>query len=108
MDDSRSSDDIEKELAELASSDDELTEDTLQRKLNEYHAALAGEFRVAAEATEKQNGDVEELARDYARKLVPNAVAQIAWLAEHSTSDSVRLAAYKELIKLAKSEEKDS
>lgn len=75
--------------------EEELTQESLQQKLQAYHAALKSEFEVTSEKDKKAQEDV---SRDYLRKHVPVALAQVVHLAQFSTSDSVRLNASKFII----------
>jgi 2-keto-4-pentenoate hydratase len=70
--------------------DPELTQEKLQEKLNSYAEALRSEFE---ESTKESPENVEEYTRDFFKKNIHHAAAQIVWLAANSTSDSVRLRA---------------
>jgi len=70
--------------------DPELTEEKLQEKLNQYAKAFEEEF---AQASKDHPDNVEEYTRDFFKNNIHAAAAQIVWLANNSTSDSVRLRA---------------
>jgi hypothetical protein len=70
--------------------DPELTQEKLQEKLNSYAEALRSEFE---EANKESPENVETYTRDFFKKNIAMAAAQIVWLAGNSTSDSVRLRA---------------
>lgn len=74
---------------------DHLDQESLQRQLNEYQAAIQAEFEMAQEA---KPDDTIENTLEYFQKNVPLACAQIVYLATHSTSDSTRLSASKYII----------
>jgi hypothetical protein len=72
--------------------EDEVTEENLQQKLNEYAAAFRQEFE---ESTKNSPDNVEEYTRDFFKKNIHSAAAQIVWLSNNAASESVRLAASK-------------
>ena len=85
------------------SPDEEHTPDSLEQKLHEYAAAVRSEFaaaEAAANGDPKENAD--QFAADFAKDNLGNSLAQIAWLSQNSTSDSVRLNACKFLTELAR------
>lgn len=79
--------DFEKMMA-----DPELTEENLQATLNKYANAIRSEFE---EATKEQEdlSRVEEYTRDFFKKNIHSAAAQIVWLSNNAESESVRLKA---------------
>lgn len=80
-----------------SSSDNELTPEKLQQKLQDYQAALQQEF--AESNREDQTGEhVVGNTLEYFQKNVPLACAQIVYLAQHSTSDATKLSAAKYVI----------
>lgn len=81
----------------------ELTPENLQTELNKYAAAIESEFRIASAGSPE---NVDEYARDFFKKNIHSAAAQIVWLAVNSTSDSVRLAASKYVVEQAISDAK--
>lgn len=85
----------------MADDNDNLDEETLQRKLHEYHAALRSEFEATnvAELAEPEKAEVE--TREFFKKNVPHAAAQIAWLAQNADSETVKLNASKYVIEKA-------
>jgi hypothetical protein len=86
---------------------DELTPETLQKKLQEYSDALKQEYELATDSTDEPK-NVEEMTLHYFRKNVPHAVAQIVHLSQNSTSDAVRLNASKYIHQAAFKEEAES
>jgi hypothetical protein len=77
------------ELDKLADNG-ELTQETLQAKLNAYHEAYKQEF-LEKTATSPEN--VEEYTRDFFKQNIHMAAAQIVWLAGNAESESVKLRA---------------
>ena len=75
--------------------DDELTQESLQSKLNEYHKAFAEEFE---EKTKAAPENVEEYTRDFFKENIHMAAAQIVWLAGNAESESIRLNASKTIV----------
>lgn len=65
----------------------ELTEESLQQKLQKYHQAFEQEFN---ESVKSEPDKVTEQTLDYFKKEVPSAAAQIVWLAHNAESESVR------------------
>lgn len=78
----------------------ELTQESLQAKLREYHAALRSEFEAA---TSKEQEDQATL--EYFKKHIPVAAAQVVHLAQNSSSDSTRLSASKYIIDYVEKQE---
>jgi len=79
------------ELSDLADAG-ELTEEKLQEELNKYAQALAQEFEAqVVEAPE----NCEEYTRDFFKKNLPAAAAQIVFLSNNAYSESVKLNAAK-------------
>jgi hypothetical protein len=77
----------------------ELNEASLQAELNRYSQALKQEWE-DNQRPEDTSSDAEQQARDYFKKHVPFAAAQVVWLAGNSDSDTVRLNASKHIIAL--------
>src|SRR5687768_3543538 len=92
-DNSEGSLDPQRDFEELMA-DDDLTEEKLQERLKAYQQAYKEEFEVALKNDEAL-ANVETYTRDFFKKNVSEAAAQIVWLSQNSTSDSVRLAACK-------------
>lgn len=76
----------------------ELTEASLQQKLNEYSAALKQEYETKTAASPE---NLEEFTRDFFKKNVHSMAAQVVWLANNAESESVQLSACKYGIGLA-------
>jgi hypothetical protein len=73
---------------------DELTPDEMEAQLQAYHAALAGEFAADAAAATSIS-ELEATVREFWKKNVPSAIAQIAHLSNNALSESVRFTAAK-------------
>lgn len=84
--------------------DPELTQETLQKKLNDYSAAIRQEFE---ESTKADPNNYEEYTRDFFKKNIHSMAAQVVWLANNSDSDSVRLSACKYGIDMALAQSKE-
>lgn len=82
----------------------ELTPAMLQEELNKYAEAYRQEFEVA---TAKAPEDAAEAARDFFRKNLATAMAQVVWLSVNADSETVRLNASKSIITLALAESRD-
>jgi hypothetical protein len=80
---------------------EEDTPASLEQKLREYSAAIREEFETA-QTSLKEDEDAETFSIDFAKEQLPNNLAMVAWLAQNSTSDSVRLNASKYLVDLAR------
>lgn len=76
--------------------EEQLTQESYQRKLNEYKAAFESEFRIADAGLPPANK--EGSYRDYFKQHVPLAAARIVDLINNSTSDSVQFSACKFLL----------
>jgi hypothetical protein len=81
----------------------ELTQETLQQRLNEYSAALKAEFETQ---TKENPENVEEYCKDFFRRNVHSLAAQVIWLANNAESESVQLSAAKFGIGMALDEAK--
>jgi len=81
-------DDYER-LNELAKKD-ELTQEKLQAELQAYSAALREEYETKSQATPE---NVEEYTREFFKKNVHAAAAQIVYLSHSAESESIRLRA---------------
>ena len=78
----------------------------LQDELRRYQAAIKQEYESACSSDQEQ---VEEYTRDYFKRNINMAAAQIVWLSEHAESESARLSASKYVIEAAlKQSEKDA
>lgn len=73
--------------------------ESLEAKLHAYHEAIQAEFKLV-EAAHEDNA--EDAAIDFAKKNLPNNLAQVQWLACNSTSDAVRANCAKYMITLAR------
>lgn len=73
------------------------TPDELEKHLQKYHAAIASEFEAETAAV---NGtkELEAAIRDFYKKETTSAAAQIVWLANNASSESVRFAACRHVI----------
>ena len=76
-------------LSDLADAG-ELTQAKLQETLNAYASALQEEFKAS---TAQHPENVEEYTRDFFKKNVHSAAAQIVYLSNNAFSESVRLRA---------------
>lgn len=76
----------------------QLSQETLQQRLNEYSDALRKEFEAQ---TKESPENVEEYTRDFFRRNVHSMAAQIVWLANNAESESVQLSACKFGVQLA-------
>ena len=85
----------------------EHTPESLEATLHEYAAAVRSEFELAEKAASgNPEENAEGFAIDFAKKNMANALAQVAWLSNNSTSDAVRLNASKYLIDVAREDAK--
>lgn len=82
---------------------DDLSAAELQKQLNDYAAAIRSEFEAA---TKEAPENAEEAAKDYFRKNLSQALAQVVWLASNADSETVRLNASKFIINEALDEAK--
>lgn len=80
---------------------EEHTPESLEKTLHEYATAVRQEFELAQSTTTAED-NAEQFAVDFGKKNMANALAQIAWLSNNSTSDSVRLNASKYITDLAR------
>lgn len=80
--------------------------DELAEALSEHHKALASEFEIANKEL-TAHSEASDL-KAYWRNKVPDACAQIAWLAMHAYSEGVRLNANKFIIAEAYAQTQDS
>jgi hypothetical protein len=81
---------------------EEHTPESLELKLREYSEAIRTEFELAQSQSVTAEENAEKFSVDFAKQNLGNALAQIAWLSQNSTSDSVRLNASKFLTELAR------
>lgn len=77
----------------------EMTPEKLQEQLTAYQTAIREEFEVSVE-TDPMNA--EKYCTDFFKKNLPMFAAQVAFLAGNADSESVRLAASKLGIQLAR------
>lgn len=70
--------------------DPELTPERLQETLNNYAEAFRQEFETSTAASPE---NVEEYTRDFFKRNIHSAAAQIVWLANNAASESVKLKA---------------
>jgi hypothetical protein len=68
----------------------ELTPERLQETLNNYAEAFRQEFETSTAASPE---NVEEYTRDFFKRNIHSAAAQIVWLANNASSESVKLKA---------------
>ena len=81
-----------------------LSDGELQKELHSYAAALRQEFELSQSKTataENETQNVEKYTRDFFKKNLAHAAAQIVWLSSNSTSDSIRLKASQFIVKEA-------
>lgn len=81
--------------------DDEHTPESLEKTLHDYATAVRQEFELAQSDTTAED-DAETFSIDFAKKNLGHNLAQIQWLAQNSTSDSVRGNMAKYLVELAR------
>jgi hypothetical protein len=81
--------------------DNTLTPDSLQAELNKYAEAFKQEYELNSAADPSQ---VHEYTKDFFRKNVHSAAAQIVWLANSAESESVRMNASKYIVEAALAE----
>lgn len=74
------------------------SDDELQKELHKYAKALRQEFERAEHPDDRASENVEKFTRDFFKKNLASACAQIVWLSANSTSDSVRLQACKTIV----------
>lgn len=94
----------EKPDASNASDNSELfgpTDEALSNELAKYKLALEQEFERAPSPEDRAAENVEKYTRDFFKKHIASAAAQIVWLSANSTSDSVRLRACQIIVKEA-------
>jgi len=73
----------------------------LQAELANYKKALEQEFASHPDPADRAAENVEKYTRDFFKKHMASAAAQIVWLSANSTSDSVRLRACQIIVKEA-------
>lgn len=79
----------------------EHTPESLAAMLHKYGKAVREEFELSqTDATAEDNA--EKFSVNFAKKNLGNNLAQVQWLAQNSSSDSVRLNASKFLVELAR------
>jgi hypothetical protein len=96
---------------EAAESEDEaeklqfgLSDEALQAELHSYAAALRQEFELtnnSKSSAPEDHANVERYTRDFFKKNLAHAAAQVVWLSSNSDSDSIRLRASMFIIKEA-------
>jgi len=77
------------------------TDEALQTELHAYAKALREEFERSPDPADRAPENVEKYTRDFFKKHLASASAQIVWLSANSTSDSVRLRACQIIVKEA-------
>lgn len=80
------------------SNDPDLNAETLQKELAKYRKAYAEEYETAMEQTPE---NAPEYTQKFFRQNLPEAAAQIVWLAHNADSESVRLSALKLIVSQA-------
>jgi hypothetical protein len=77
----------------------DLTEESLQEELNKYRKAYQEEF----ESTVSNEGleNIEEYTREFFKKNITTAAAQIVFLSGNGETDSIKLRASKMVVDLA-------
>jgi hypothetical protein len=81
-----------------------LSDEALQAELHSYAAALRQEFELTTNSKTAHPDDtanVEKYTRDFFKKNLAHAAAQVVWLSSNSDSDSIRLKASMFIIKEA-------
>lgn len=78
--------------------DPELTQESLQEKLNSYAAAFRQEFEEKSKVAPE---NVEAYTKDFFKANIHSAAAQIVWLSNNADSESVRLQASKLVVQEA-------
>jgi len=79
-----------------------LSDEALQKELHSYAQALRQEFEDSqAKTQDNETQNVERYTRDFFKKNLAHAAAQIVWLSSNSTSDSIRLKASTFIVKEA-------
>lgn len=78
-----------------------LSDEELQRELHKYAKSLREEFARSESPDDRAAENVEKYTRDFFKKNIAHAAAQVVWLSANSTSDSVRLRACQIIIKEA-------
>lgn len=75
-------------------------DEALQAELTKYKKALEEEFARSTDGSSLDSAveNVERYTRDFFKKHMATAAAQVVWLSGNSTSDSVRLNASKYII----------
>lgn len=76
-----------------------LSDATLQAELHAYRESLEQEY--ARDIDDRAPENCEKYTREFFKKALPTAAAQIVWLAGNSTSDSVRLKASTIVVNMA-------
>lgn len=71
----------------------------MQTEIEKYKRAYQQEFEIATNTPAEQALDV---TKEFFKKAMPSAAAQIVWLSEYSSSDSVRLNASKYIIEVGR------
>lgn len=82
----------------------ELTPEQLQSELDRYAEALRQEFETK---TEEEPENVEAYTRDFFKKNIHTAAAQIVWLSMHAESESVKASMSKYIIEAALKNEEE-
>jgi hypothetical protein len=69
-----------------------LTEERFKEELNSYASALRQEFEMSTAAAPE---NTEQYTRDFFKKNIHSMAAQVVWLANNASSESVSLSACK-------------
>lgn len=77
-------------------------DEKLSGELSDYHKALAEEFELANKELSPNTDSID--LKEYWKRKVPDAAAQIAWLAMNAHSEGVRLNANKYIVSEAYAE----
>jgi hypothetical protein len=78
-----------------------LSDKALSEELHKYAAAIRSEFELSQSKAITDETNVEKYTRDFFKKNLAHAAAQIVWLSSNSTSDSIRLKASMFIVKEA-------
>jgi hypothetical protein len=77
------------------------SDDALAAEYAKYAKSLREEFERNPSPEDRAAENVERFTRDFFKKHIASAAAQIVWLSANSTSDSVRLRACQVIVKEA-------
>lgn len=93
------------ELFNKLSNDPELTPEKVAEALNVYATALQKEFE---EKTQAEPENVAQYTKEFFKRNVHGAAAQIVWLSTFAESETVKLSASKYVVEQAIKDEEDA